>query len=147
MPPRQLWMFRFGCWSTIGASILDLAGHVMGRSPANDTERQLLDLASTYAFTQVDGRSRTLMNALEGFSLDVVVLLAVVGALGLVVARRGADDARLMWAVARACALGSVMLLVIALTKFSVLSAVPMAVMATCFLVASVEAPEVEDRT
>jgi hypothetical protein len=87
------------------------------------------------------------MNALEGFSLDAVVLLAVVGALGLVVARRGADDARLMWAVARACALGAVVLLVIALMKFSVLAAVPMAVMATCFLVASVEAPEMEDRT
>jgi hypothetical protein len=138
-------MFRFGCWSTIGASVAYLAGHVLGRrSPANDTERQLLDLASTYAFTLADGRSRTLMNAIEGFSLDVVVLLAVVGALGLVVARRGAGDPRLMWAVARASALGSVVLLVIALTKFSVLSAVPMAVMATCFLVASVEAPAVE---
>jgi hypothetical protein len=52
-----------------------------------------------------------------------------------------------MWAVARACALGAVVLLVIALMKFSVLAAVPMAVMATCFLVASVEAPEMEDRT
>ena len=48
---------------------------------------------------------------------------------------------RLMSGIAKACALTSVVLLVVAVIKFSVVAALPMAVMATCFLVASVEAP------
>jgi hypothetical protein len=136
-------MFTFGCWSTMAAAIIHLGGHIMGqRPPANETERRLLDLATSYAFMMPDGRSRTMVNFLDGFSLSFAVLLAAMGAIGLVVARHGSADVLLMSRVARVCALASVVLLVIAVTKFSIVSAVPIAVMATCFLVASVESPD-----
>jgi hypothetical protein len=139
-------MFKFGCWSTIAAAVIHLVGHIAWqRPPANETEQRLFDLATSYSFTMSDGRSRTMIDFLDGFSLDFAVLLAAMGAIGLIVARRGTSDVVLMSYVARASAVASVVLLGIALTKFSVLAAFPIAVMATCYLVASVESPVPEE--
>ena len=145
MPGRQVWFFRFGCWTTVAAAVLVLAFHVAGRIvPVGAVIHAGSDFAST-SFA-VPGRGvRTAGDFLDGLSLGVAILIAAVGAIGLIVARRGRDDVLLMSRVARACAVTSVVLLVISLTKFSVVQAFVVAVMATCFLVASVEAPQPED--
>ena len=144
MPRRQLWFFQFGCWTTIVTAVVHLAGHLMPQSPpANDTERQLLQLATTYRFTLPGGAQRSTVDVLDGFTLSFALLLAGIGAAGLVVHKRGREDATLMTGVARALAVTSVALTIISLTNFFIVPTLFIAVMAICFLVASVESPVV----
>jgi len=90
MVPRQLWIFRFGCWVAFVAAAVHLAGHLAGpAAPANDTERQLAALAASYRYTLPGGAHRTLMDFLDGFSLMFALLVAALGALGLITAKRG----------------------------------------------------------
>src|SRR5262245_43613038 len=143
MPPRQLWLFKLGCWITIGTAVLYLAGHLFGvQPPASLTERQLNDLAATYRFSPPVGAARSLVDVINGMSAASALLLATIGALGLLVERRAHDDAVLMAAVARALAVCSVVLLLISLTNLFVVQTLCIAMMAVCYLVASVEAPK-----
>jgi hypothetical protein len=142
MPPRQLWFFRFGCWATIVTAAVHLVGHVMPPPTAvNDTERQIRELASTYRFAWPGGAHRTLADFQDGFSLMFALLLVGMGCMGLVVAKRGRDDVALMSGTARTLAVTSVALMIVSLIKFFIVPTMFLAVMATCFLVASVEAP------
>jgi hypothetical protein len=80
---------------TAGSIWLVLLGFVhslslFGRpSPANDTERQLLDLMSNYKFN-VMGSMRSMDNFLRGFSIAFMLAVLVIGALGLVLSRERA---------------------------------------------------------
>ncbi|MGC1644233.1 MAG: hypothetical protein WA741_00270 [Candidatus Sulfotelmatobacter sp.] len=77
---------------TTGAVVLLLLGLVHSLSlfekpiPANDTERQLLDLMSNYKFN-VMGSMRTMDNFLRGFSIAFMLSALGLGSLDLVVCR------------------------------------------------------------
>lgn len=145
MPRRQVWFFRFGCWTTIAAAVAHLAFHLLRHIVPSTAHG---DIANTPEMTQrvsvLGGSLHSAQDAFDGLSLAVAILLTAVGAIGLSVARRGSHDVLLMSRVARAAAVTSVVLLVIALTSFSIGHALVVGVMATCFLVASVEAPHPE---
>jgi hypothetical protein len=145
MPRRQVWIFKFGCWAAMVSAVVHLAGHLAGPlTPVNDTERQLLGLATTYRFVLTGGAHRSLMDLLDGFSLMFPLFLATIGAVGLAVEKRGRGDAALMSAVARMFAVSTVVLLGVSLLKFFIVPTLFIAVMAVCFLVASVESPKSE---
>lgn len=142
MPPRQVWLFKFGCWAALVAAAVHLGGHIaLPLSPVNEAERQLLDLASGYRFAFPGGSERTLMDMLDGFSLTFAVFFASLGAVGLVVARRGQQDALLMYGVAQSAAVASAVTLAISLTHFFIVPNLFIAVVAVCFGVAAVRAP------
>jgi hypothetical protein len=77
---------------TAGGVVLLLLGLVHSLSligkpvPANDTERQLLDLMSNYKFN-VMGSMRSMDNFLRGFSISFMLGVFCIGALNLALAR------------------------------------------------------------
>ena len=77
---------------TTGAVVLVLLGLMHSLSlfgkpaPANDTERQMMDLMSNYRFN-VMGSMRTMDNFLRGFSISFMVGMLGLGALDLLLAR------------------------------------------------------------
>jgi len=142
MVPRQVWLFKLGCWIAIVTAAVHLVGHVLGpAAPTNETERQLQTLATTYKYTLPGGTTRSLMDFLNGFSLVLVLFLTTIGGLGLMVVRRAQDDRVLTLAVARTFAATSVVLLVITLVYFFLVPAAFILVMALCFLLGSVSPP------
>lgn len=77
---------------TTGAVVLLLLGFVHSLSllekpgPANDTERQLLNLMSNYKFNAM-GSMRTMDNFLRGFSISFMLSLLGLGTLDLMLCR------------------------------------------------------------
>jgi hypothetical protein len=80
---------------TAGAVLLLLLGLVHSLSllekpiPANDTERQLMDLMAHYRFNLM-GSMRSMDNFLRGFSISFMLGVFCVGAIDLVLARERA---------------------------------------------------------
>ncbi len=78
-----------------GAVVLVLLGLVHSISlieklvPANDTERQLLDLMNTYRFDLM-GSARSMADLLQGFSISFMVAALGLGALDLLLSRERA---------------------------------------------------------
>ncbi|MCC7009415.1 MAG: hypothetical protein IT184_11395 [Acidobacteria bacterium] len=143
MPPRQLFLFKFACWAAIVSAVAHLAGHVAGpAAPANDTERQILDLATNYRYALPGGSMRSLMDFMNGFGLMFALQLATMGAAGLVVAKRAGDDGPLMRALARTFAIGGAMLLVLSLIYFSLIPSMFLSTVALCYGMAAVSPPE-----
>lgn len=139
MPPRQMWVFTFGCWVALAAAAIHVVGHlVVPLSPSTEEGRQLMAHASAYRFAFPGGVERTLMNLVDGFSLSYAVLLAAMGGLGLAVARRGGGDELLMASVARVSALAGVALLGLSLSYFFIAPALVIALMTVCYVLASV---------
>jgi hypothetical protein len=142
MVPRQVWLFKLGCWVAFITAGVHLTGHVMGpTAPANDTERQLAELATSYRFALPGGWERSLMDFVNGFSLTFSLFLMTMGGLGLIVIKRGQGDPLLLMATARTLAVASLVLLVITLVYFFLIPAAFILVMALCFLLASVSPP------
>jgi hypothetical protein len=145
MPRRQEMVFRIGCIAALLTAALHMVGHLLGpQAPANDTERQLLDLMTSYRFALPGGASRSILEFQTGFSLVFALFLATVGGVGLVVRQRASHDPALALAVARVFALSMAVLLVISLTHFFIIPTICIALVAVCFAIASVSAPEGE---
>ena len=78
-----------------GAALLVLIGLVHSLSllepmvPKNDTERQLLDLMTSYKFDLM-GSVRSMSNLLRGFSIAFMLGALTLGALGLLLSRERA---------------------------------------------------------
>ena len=139
MPRRQVWIFKFGCWVTFLTAALHMVAHITGPPPpANATEQQILDLITNYYFPMPGGSERSLLDFQSGFSLMFSTLLATLGAAGLMVVKRGTDDPVLVRSVARAFALGGVVMLVISLTHFFIVPSMFIALLTVSFAVASV---------
>jgi hypothetical protein len=108
--------FQIATWACFITAAMHLAGHLAGpQSPANDTERTLFQLFTTYRY-DVMGTSRTLEDFMKGFSLVYSLFLATLGGLGLATLRRG--DATAQRAFARIAALSSAVLLAISVRYF-----------------------------
>lgn len=142
MPPRQLWLFKFGCWVACGTAALHLAASLLALTAAPGTSHvEGLEAAAGFRVVFPDGTERTLGDLLLGFGLAHALLLGAVGALGLTAARRGRDNGVLMADVARVQALVSLALLTISLTHFFLVPTLLVAVMLICFTLAAVRAP------
>jgi hypothetical protein len=142
VPPRQVWLFKFGCWAAIATAVVHVAGTIAGgMTPTNDTERQLLELATTYQFALPGGAGRSLVDFLRGLSLVFSVFFATIGPIGLVVARRGQADPFLMYGVARRAAIASAAVLVISLAYFFIVPTLCVATVTVCFAASAVKAP------
>ena len=111
MPPRQVWLFQFGCWAALTTAIVHIAIAV-----ATGTDDGPLNLVFAVCF-------------------------AAVGGMGLVVAKRAQADALLMYGVARAAAIAGATLLVLSLTYFPIYASMLIAAVTTCFAVSAVKAP------
>jgi len=143
MPPRQLWLFKLGCWIAFLAAAVHIAGQLANPWQAqNDTERQLLALATGYHFTLPGGTSRTFMDFMQGFGWSFALFVATMGAVGLVGASRGRTDAALTRGVARVLAAAGALLVVISLVDFFLVPTAFVLAMTVCFTLASVKAPE-----
>jgi hypothetical protein len=142
VPRRQLTIFTIGCWVAIITAAVHLAGHVSGPAePANDLERQLTELATTYRKPMTGGSARSLMDFMNGFSLAFSVFLAMIGGVGLVVRKRCHEDGAAMLAVARALAGGGVVLVAISLSYWFIVPSIFLALMTVCFAFAAVRPP------
>ncbi|HUF47466.1 MAG TPA: hypothetical protein VMM93_06575 [Vicinamibacterales bacterium] len=143
MPHRQLTIFTIGCWVALITAAVHMIGHLSGpAAPTNDTERQLLDLATNYRFPMPGGSPRSLMDFMNGFSLSFSVFMALTGAVGLIVRKRGKDDGVLMRAVARAIGGAGLVLTVIAVTQWFIVPSLFLALLTVCFLFAAVTPPK-----
>ena len=131
--------FKIGCYLAFFTAALHMAGaHLTPPAPpANDTERQLTELATNYKSTLPGGAQRSMMDFVNGFSLLMSLNLALTGGLGLIVARRAAGDALLMAATSRALAAGYMVALVISLYHFFLVPTLCFGATAFCFTVAS----------
>ena len=96
---------------------------------------------TTYRFAFPGGPARSMMQLLNGFSLLFAVLFAALGAIGLIVTKRGQHDPQLMYAAARALAVASASVLVISLTHFFIIPTMLFAAVTVCFAIAAVRAP------
>jgi hypothetical protein len=143
VPRRQLIVFTIGCWVAILTAAVHVYGHVSGPTPpANETERQLMNLANNYQMSVPGGAGRSLMDFMNGFSLSFAVFLALIGTLGLMIRKRGHDDGPFMRAVSRALAGGGLVLVVISMTHWFVVPSLFLALMTVCFMLAAVTPPE-----
>jgi hypothetical protein len=108
--------FQIATWACFVTAALHLAGQIAGpQPPANDTERTLAQLYTTYRY-DVMGMQRTLEDFMSGFGLVYSLFLATLGGLGLVALRR--RDAVALHAFARIGALSSGVLLAISIRHF-----------------------------
>jgi hypothetical protein len=116
MPPRQVWLFQFGCWAAITTAVVHVVVAIVPITPTSD----------------------------EALNLTFAASFAAIGAIGLAVGKRGQADAQLMYGVARYCAIASATLLVLSLIYLFVVFIVPtlfIAAVTMCFAVAAVKAP------
>ena len=143
MPWRQIVVFRIGCFAALLTAAVHMAGHLSGPPPAGtDTERQLLDLMTTYRFPLPGGATRSVLELQSGFSLVYALFLATIGGGGLVIQQRAATDPIIVLATARVLAVSAAILLVISLTHFFIIPTMCIALVAVCFAISSVAAPE-----
>lgn len=140
MAPRQVLAFQIGCWTAFVTAALHLAGHVAGMQPVTPDEVRVIAAASE-AVLALPGATRSILDLFDGFSLTFTLFLAFWGGLGLMILRRGRDDADLMYAVARTMAGAGVVLLVISLSYWFLIPSLCAAMIAVSFGVASVRAP------
>ena len=143
MPWRQVVVFRIGCIAALLTAAMHMAGHLSGtQAPANDTERQLLDLMTTYQFPLPGGTARSALELQSGFSLVFALFLATMGGAGLVIQKRAPTDPVIVLAIARVFAVSAAILLVISLTHFFIIPTMCIALVAVCFAISSVAAPD-----
>lgn len=132
---------------TAGAVWLILLGMVHALSffakpvPANDTERQLLDLMVQYKFN-VMGSMRSMDNFLRGFSISFMLAALVVGALNLVLCR---ERAGLLKRVALINAIWLVAMTAVSLRYFFVVPTSFLAVALLIFALAWLKLPRSVD--
>jgi hypothetical protein len=140
--PRQRWLFKVGCWTAVVTAAIHLAGQLSGGPPPqNDTERQLNELATTYRFAFPGGAQRSFQDLMTGFSLAFSILLSAMGAIGLMVEKRGQSDQPLMSAVARTMAGTGLVMVVISMYYFFIVPTMCLALITICFALASVTPP------
>ena len=133
--------FKVGCYLLFFTAALHMVGaHIVPALsppvPANDTERQLLDLATNYKFP-LPGAVRSMKDFTDGFSLIFALMLALSGGLGLIVARRSANDPLLLVAAARALAAAYIVGVIISLEYFFLIPTICLGSIALAFTIAS----------
>ena len=129
-------MFQLGCWVACAAAALHLVGHVLVTGAAGPPD--VPGSTPAYLFLVPGQHLPSAGQVADGFSLSLAVLLATVGAAGLRVLSRGADDAPMMRGLARVYALGASVVLVLSILNFFSLVTFLLAITALCFGLAAV---------
>ena len=130
--------FKTGCYLAFFTAALHMVGQVAGGlEPADQTQREVLELATNHRFAFPGGVMRSLMDLQIGFSLVFAVLTALSGGLGLIVVRRAVADELLMRATARAMAGAYLVLLAISLTHFFIVPTMCFLAIAAAFSLAA----------
>ena len=138
MAIAQSTALKVGAYLAFFTACLHMMGTLAGPpAPANDTERQLLELSTNYKFVLPGGPNRAMAEISDGLSLVFALMIALTGGLALIISRRAAGDPLLAVSAARALAGGYMVLLVISLTHFFLIPTVCIASVALAFLVAS----------
>jgi hypothetical protein len=118
MNRRQRLCFQCGAAMLLLTAAAHLAGHFSGGGPPADaSEAELLRLMTTYTREMGHG-PRSTMDLFSGFSLCFATLLALTGALDLLMLRRQATDAAFMRAATLLNALGAALLLALSIVYF-----------------------------
>ncbi len=139
MPPRQIWLFQLGCWLAFATAIVHLAEHVSGLNALEPgAVANINALRATYVILIPGLHQPTFLSVLNGFSLSLALLVATIGAAGLVVLKYGADQPLLLRGVSRALAIGTGMLLALSIEGFFSAQTFVMATMALCFALSAV---------
>jgi hypothetical protein len=137
MSRRQRVFFKAGCWAALLTAAVHLLGHLSGpQPPANDTERQLMQLYENYRFALPGGAARSLSEFMSGFSLVFSMAWAMFGGMNLLVVRRCADDQPLMRMLTVLGLAFCVTLLVISVTHFFIAPTLFIAAVTLCFAAA-----------
>lgn len=76
--------FRIGSFVLLATCVIHVFGHFGSSTPANDTERQLMELMTGYRLPSID---RTMMDLLNGFSLFFSLFYLMTGELNLWLSR------------------------------------------------------------
>jgi len=134
-PPRQVWIFKLGCWIAFAAAVVHLLGHLVmmsssGNRPAAGWPNYLFPVPGQTVPSNDD--------VADGLSLSFSLLLATLAGAGVVVAKRGQADALLLRGVARAYALGGAVLLVVSVVMFFSIQSFAIAAMTLCFALGAV---------
>ncbi|MEO7192808.1 MAG: hypothetical protein ABI051_17315 [Vicinamibacterales bacterium] len=139
MPPRQEWLFRLGCWVAFAVAGVHLAAHVFASGISPELVDSLNRAPPPFVFV-VPGLWRpTTTSVISGMSLSMALLVTTLGAVGLILLKRGGgDDPLLLRGVARAFAVAGVGLLIVSIADFFSLQTFAIAVMAMCFALAAV---------
>ena len=87
--------FKIGSYILLSTTFIHLLGHFQERIPANETEKQLFELAQNYKF-EIMGSTRSLMDFQNGFSLFFALFCLFVAVLNLFIASRVADRVEVM---------------------------------------------------
>ncbi len=132
--------FKLGCYLAFFTAALHMVGaHLTPPpAPANDFERQLLDLMQRVKLGLPGAPDRTMFELTNGFSLLMSLHLALSGGIGIIIARRGAADAMFMKAAARIFSAAYFVAFVISLMHFFVIPSACFAAIALSFAIASV---------
>lgn len=137
MSRRQRLFFIAGCWAALVTAGIHLLGHIAGpQPPANDVERQLMQLFETYRFPLPGGGARSLSEFMSGFSLVFSAALAMFGGTHLLVVRRCGADRALMGMMTRLALAYGVTLVAISLTHFFSIPTLCLAVVTLLFAAA-----------
>jgi hypothetical protein len=143
MTKRQRTFFRIGAWACIVCSGIHLAGQFAPRpAPANEAERTLFDLMTTYRKDWGAGFHRTTMDFVKGFSLTFSLFLLFAGVIAVLLAARPPQDAVLWRRLRLAYAIGMGILLAINVVYFFLPPLVCVAVIFLAFLMAALGGPE-----
>lgn len=120
-------------------ALVHLGEHVSGLNGlAPDVAASVNALRATYVIMIPGLHQPTFLGVLNGFSLSLSLLVATIGAAGLVVLKYGSDQPLLLRGVARALAIGTGMLLALSIEGFFSLQTFFMATMALCFALSAV---------
>lgn len=136
-PPRQIWLFQLGCWMTFATAVVHLLGHLLVASPSTAVAEAIQYLPG-YLFLVPGQDVPSSREVTSGLSLSLSLLLATIAGAGLAVGKRGHDDPLLLRGVARAYALGLVVLLVVSILMFFSVQSFFIATTALCFGLAAV---------
>ncbi len=126
--------FRLGTYTLLITALVHLIGHFYKRPPANDQERQLLELMTTYRMN-MGGIHRTVQSILSGFSLTFAALLVYLAALNLAIVRFGPEDRRFVRAITLVNVVMTGVLLVISAVSFPLPPTALFGVAYICFAV------------
>lgn len=84
--------YRIGCYVLILTGLLKLIGQFQEPTPANERERQLWELMTTYQVDVGNGATVTIMGIQKGFSLCFSLMFLWAGVLGLFLVKQFAGN-------------------------------------------------------
>jgi len=91
--------FKIGCYVLILTCLLHLVGHFREAIPADETEKQMLDLMTNYQ-VKVGSGAVTMMGIYKGFSLTFSLLFLWTGVFSLFLVKQLGDNVALMRKIA-----------------------------------------------